>query len=130
MVYQKTYNPKGYSISLCVATGKCKNEKSGHLLSVVSQKAGMPGNITFKEPVKNDGQNPVKYDGRLPSELVKTPVKNDDLLERNRRENRKATPLPLPVVEQSKALLENMRMKGSCGLLENLQIASSLCSPQ
>jgi len=59
------------------------------------------------DTVNNDGQITVKNGGSIPSNRARTTVKIDTLLERNRKENREATPLPSPAKRQAKALKEN-----------------------
>jgi len=65
---------------------------------------------------RNDGMTPVKNDGQIPTNQAQTTVRNVDLIERNRKENREATPLPSPAKKQAKALIEKtmpkMRMTG------------------
>jgi hypothetical protein len=57
-----------------------------------------------------DGQHTGQNDGSIPTNLSKTTDQLTDLIERNRKENREATPLPLPALEQAKALKEKMAM--------------------
>jgi hypothetical protein len=51
-----------------------------------------------------------RNDGSIPTNRDKTTDQSVDLLERNRKENRKATPLPSPAKKQAKALIEKIGM--------------------
>ena len=59
---------------------------------------------------QNDGLSTVKMVGQIPSIQSQTTVKMVDLIERNRKENREATPLPSPAKKQAKALIEKIGM--------------------
>jgi len=65
---------------------------------------------------QSGGMTTDQSDGSIPTNRDKTTDQSVDLLERNRKENREATPLPSPAKKQSKALIEKtmpkMRMTG------------------
>ncbi|MBN1786949.1 MAG: helix-turn-helix domain-containing protein [Sedimentisphaerales bacterium] len=76
-------------------------------------KCQMPDNITFKEPDLSAGIATDLQTGQPPTNQSQMTDLQTDLLERNRRENRKATPLPLPVAEQAKALEDQQSSSGT-----------------
>ena len=81
-----------------------------HCLSIIP--LCIPGKCVLTDCKTDTGQN----DGQIPTNQAQTTVRNVDLIERNRKENREATPLPSPAKKQAKALIEKtmpkMRMTG------------------
>jgi len=61
----------------------------------------------FEDAEQIDGCQTELNDGSIPSNCVKSTVKQADLIERNRRMNIKATALPLPAQTQAKPLIKN-----------------------
>ena len=58
---------------------------------------------------QSDGMTTDQSDGSIPTNRDKTTDQSDTLLERNRRENIKATSSPLPALRQAKTLTENQQ---------------------
>lgn len=60
--------------------------------------------INWISPEQTDGQQTEQQDGITPNNRTFLPEQQDDLLERNREKNKKATPSPLPASGQATAL--------------------------
>jgi len=71
----------------------------------------LPGKCVLSDtkisPIQLEGTSTIQEDGAVPSNQTQTPLQSYDLLERNRKENIKATSLTLPALGQSKTLAEN-----------------------
>ncbi len=69
-----------------------------------------PGHkINWNKPEQMDGQQTERKDGHRPNSSSFLPERTDDLLERNRKVNRKATPTPMPAGGQAPALLTDKK---------------------
>ena len=83
-----------------------------HCLSIIP--LCIPGKcvltVSKLDTLQVDGMTTRQLEGLVPSNQVKTTLQSDTLLERNRKENREATPLPSPAKKQAKALIEKIGM--------------------
>lgn len=77
-------------------------------------------NINWIKPEHTDGQQTEHIGGGCPNNSSFLPEQSDDLLEKNRQRNRKATPTPLPAGGQAPALLDNQE-NGQQTKLERLK---------
>lgn len=66
--------------------------------------------INWIKPEQMDGQQTEHKDGHRPNNSSFLPEQMDDLLEKNRKVNKKATPTPMPA-EQASALLTDKKTK-------------------
>ena len=71
-----------------------------------------------KQTEHMDGQQAEHPDGERPNSSSFLPEQTDDLLEKNRRINTKATPSPLPTEGQAPALLEDIKIKVKKGIVK------------
>lgn len=63
--------------------------------------------INWVKPERMDGEQTEHMDGNCPNNSQLAPERSDDLLEKSRGINRKATPAPLPAEGQAPALLRH-----------------------